>query len=237
MVVFYHIPKTAGTSFARAAAAATAGPSRRILLTQMTEWLRQLEAGRAGMDDVAFLVGHFGYGVHHRLPGEHRTITFLRSPIEQTISMQFEAGRRPDIYPHDDLRTMLRQGAGAPYFGNPQVRHLAGEDGRPVTGPLLGRHLARAKQVVTAEMTCFGITEYFAASLELMNDRLGLELTPNEANVSARPAVRDLDPELFVLAWNATTLDRELYDYCLSVFVERAGLLVARAEDPVARTA
>ena len=50
--------------------------------------------------------------------------------------------------------------------------------------------LPRTKHVVTNELTCFGLTEYFAASLALINECLGTNLTPREANVSSRRSAR-----------------------------------------------
>ncbi len=222
MIVFYHIPKTAGLSLARAIEEAVPGPYHRVLLTEMSGWLADLERGACDVDALVFLAGHFGYGIHHRLRGRHQTLTFLRDPMDQTVSMHYEALKRPDIYPHGDLRTMLADGSGEPYFGNTQVRHLASDDGRPLTGRLSRRHLTRAKQVLTEELTCFGLTEYFAASVALINDRLGLRLTPKETNVSSsRIEVRDLDPELLQLIWNRNAFDRELYEYGRMIWFDR----------------
>jgi hypothetical protein len=232
MIVFYHIPKTAGVSLTRAAADAIPGPHRRVLLTQMRQWLACLEAGSCDVGPLAFLAGHFGYGVHRHLPAVSQTLTFLRNPIDQTVSMHSEAMKRPDIYPHGDLRTLLSGRSGQPYFGNAQVRHLASEDGRPVTGPLSAFHLARAKHVVTNELTCFGLTEYFAASLALINECLGTRLTAREANVSSRVSVRDLDPDLLLLIWDANGLDRELYEYGRTVFLGRLRSLAGRHRAP-----
>lgn len=221
MIVFYHIPKTAGISVTRAAAQAIPGVHRRVLLTEMRAWLAELHDGRAETDDIAFLSGHFGYGVHPRFPGASQTMTFLRDPIEQTVSMHAEATKRPDIYPHGDLRTLLSSRAGEPYFGNAQVRHLASADGGPVLGALSEWHLARAKDVLAQELTCFGVTEHFVASIALINARLGTHLAIRRDNVSTRLAVPDLDPDLFLLIWEANALDRELYAYGRQLFLER----------------
>jgi hypothetical protein len=233
MIVFYHIPKTAGVSLTRAAAEAIAGTHRRVLLTEMPAWLAELDAGTAEIGPFALLAGHFAYGIHRRMSGQHQTLTFLRHPVEQTVSMQYEATKRPDIYPHGDLRALLADGAGQPYFGNAQVRHLASDNGRPIVGPLSSRHLARAMQVLAKELTCFGITEYFAASLTLINDCLGTTMTTRQANVSSRTSVQDLDPELLLLIWNANVLDRELYEYARGLFFERLRSLIARPVPPV----
>jgi hypothetical protein len=228
------VPKTAGVSLTRAASEAIPGTHRRVLLTEMAAWLADLHAGRCDVGALALLAGHFAYGVHPHLPGRARTLTFLRHPIEQTVSMHYESARRPDIYPHGDLRTLVSTSAGEPYFGNAQVRHLASEDGRPVKGPLSARHLARAKQVVTEELTCFGLTEYFAASLALINECLGTRMTTRYANVSSRTSVQDLDPELLGLIWDANALDRELYDFCRTVFFERVRTLTVQHAPPAA---
>lgn len=228
MIVFYHIPKTAGVSLTRAAADAIPGTHRRVLLTQMRDWLAGLESGTADVTadvtaagPLALLAGHFAYGIHRYVPGEVRTLTFLRHPVEQTISMHYESAKRPDIYPHGDLRALLSGRMGEPYFGNAQVRHLASEDGRPIVGPLSSRHLRRAKHVVTRQLTCFGITEYFTASLAVINERLGTRMTVRHANVSSRVGARDLDPDLLLLIWDANALDRELYEHCCTEFLTR----------------
>lgn len=232
MIVFYHIPKTAGVSLTRAAAEAIPGTHRRVLLTEMRAWLADLEAGACDVSGLALLAGHFAYGIHQRLAGPCRTLTFLRHPVEQTVSMHYESAKRPDIYPHGELRALLSGDAGEPYFGNAQVRHLASDDGRPIRGALSARHLARAKDVVLNELTCFGITEYFAASLAHVNARLGTSMTTKQANVSTRTSVRDLDRDLLTLIWEANALDRDLYDACCAVFFDRL-----RSDRPRSRAA
>lgn len=231
MLVFYHIPKTAGMSVVKAAAAAIPGSHRRVFLTEMRAWMTALDQGDPDLGSTAFLSGHFAYGVHERLEGGPRCFTFLRNPVEQSVSMHHESAKRPDIYPHGDLRDLLTNGRGEPYFGNPQVRHLASTDGRPVTGPLTAAHLSRAIDVVINQMTCFGITEFFGASITLINEYLSTDLTPKRENVSGR-SVSDVDPALLSLIWDANELDRQLYEHCRGVFLER--LKTLRSVQPLA---
>jgi hypothetical protein len=221
VIVFYHIPKTAGVSILRAAADAIDGVHQRVFLPQLRAWLRDLDRGLCDTDRTVFLSGHFGYGVHQRLPGESSAVTFLRHPVDQTISMHYEARKRPDIYPHGDLRLLLSSTEGEPYFGNAQVRHLASRDGRPVRGVVAETHLALAKDVIANELSCFGLTEYFSSSIAMLNARLGIDLTVREENVSSRALARDLDPELLSAIWDANALDRELYEYARALFFER----------------
>jgi hypothetical protein len=228
MIFFYHIPKTAGLSVVRAAEEAIAGPARRILLPQMAEWMAGVAEGRSDTGGVAFLSGHFAYGVHTRLPAVARTFTFLRHPVDQTVSMHREAAKRMDIYPHGPLHALLTNGAGWPYFGNAQVRHLSSTDGTPVMGSLTPAHLARAKHVVTRELNGFGLTEYYTASLALLNHHFGTRLRPKRENVSPTGASpRDLDPDLLLMIREANALDLELYDYAQTVFVDRLRSLQA----------
>lgn len=228
VILFYHVPKTAGISVVRAARETISGVHRRVSLTEMAAWLRDAQRGQADVADVAFLSGHFGYGVHRHLPPPLQTFTFLRNPVDQTISMHGEATKRPDIYPHGGLLTLLSGGAGEPYFGNAQVRHLASDTGRPVTGPIDDRHLARAREVVVNELSCFGVTEYFAASIALLNERLQARLDVRCENASSRVAAQDLAPELLTAICDANAYDWALYDECRRVFVERMRVLGRR---------
>src|SRR4051794_13463510 len=107
LVLFYHIPKTAGTSVCRSARETIRGESKRVCLPEMAEWLARLRNGQGEIDDIGFLCGHFGYGIDPMIARPAKTFTFLRNPLEQGLSMHFEATRRPDIYPHGPVEMLL----------------------------------------------------------------------------------------------------------------------------------
>src|SRR5262245_49708154 len=107
MIFFYHIPKTAGISVLRSAKQVIPGEHRRVLLTEMRAWLADLDRGACDTRNIAFLSGHFAYGIHKRLAGDPQTLTFIRNPVEQTVSMHYESAKRPDIYPHGNLRALV----------------------------------------------------------------------------------------------------------------------------------
>src|SRR5262249_32664689 len=162
---------------------------------EMTAWLASLDPPRCDADCPTFISGHFGYGVHNRLPGVHQTFTFLRNPIDQTLSMHYESVKRRDLYPQGTLEALLSSNSGEPYFGDPQVRHLAATNGVPIRGALTIRHLEQAKKVVTEELSCFGLTEYFGSSLKLIDQCLGTHLTVRRENISDRNR-QDPEPRL-----------------------------------------
>lgn len=221
LLLFYHIPKTAGTSVCRAVRETVGGESKRVCLPEMQQWLDGLRAGQSDVKDVAFLCGHFGYGIDRLISRPTKAFTFLRHPLEQSLSMHFEATRRPDVYPHGPLEVLLTSSWGAPYFNNTQVRHLASDSGTPVRGPVCRTHLERAKEVVATHLTAFGILEFFESSLNLINAKLGLSMVPTRSNESKRPDLCSVPPRLLALLWDANELDLELYEYSAALFMQR----------------
>jgi hypothetical protein len=225
MILFYHLPRTAGLSIVEAAKRDLPGTKKRVFLPDMTIWLDRLRDGLEDLSDVSFLSGHFAYGIEAFLPFSASTFTLLRNPLEQIFSMEAQAKKLPDRYPQGALTDLLTTPAGEPYFDNPQIRHLAGDGGVAVRGPLSDAHLARAKSVVEHRMTAFGISEYFEASLAVISAALGITLRPQHTNASNRPPLSLVSEEVLHLAWLATSLDRHLYDFGRSLFMERLSQL------------
>ena len=87
VLIFVHIPKTAGTTFAailernfRASRIVSVYPNFGITTSE----LRALpDETRATMECVK---GHFDYGIHRDLGRPFRYVTFLRHPVEQVRS-------------------------------------------------------------------------------------------------------------------------------------------------------
>ena len=239
MILFYHLSKTGGVSLLRAADRAIAGERKRVFLSEMRPWLDRLRsgAGAEAVDGVAFLSGHFAYGIHEYLPERPRTFTILRNPVDQTLSMYHTAmnaeGKRERIgvYPSGRLTDLLTTPAGQPFFNNPQVRHLAGTQGEPVLGEVTEAHLERAVQVVLDEMTAFGIAEYPVATIDAINAELATSFDVRFENVSPRAPSRGVSSDLLQVIWSANAFDRRLYERCVSAFVDR--LVRVRPRVPV----
>jgi hypothetical protein len=227
MILFYHLSKTGGVSILRSSLDRVSGRNRRVRLSEMPHWLARLRRGEADVDDVAFLSGHFPYGLDVYLDPKPLTFTVLRNPIEQTLSMYHTANHhegkpeRMGVYPAGDLVDLLTTSCGEPFFNNAQVRHLAGEDGIAVRGEVTEAHLERALDVVLNRMTAFGIAEYPAATIALINAALGTSLEDRRDNVSVRLESSDVSGDLLHLIWTANTYDHLLYQRCLEVFMSR----------------
>ena len=217
-LIFLHIPKTAGTTFAVIlercyARSRVARVYPGIGLS--VEELASLPPSRlAALDCV---MGHFDFGLHRHLPGPAVYATFLRDPVRQVVS-RYRHIQSSRWHP---LHHLVRDGAPIEEFvrrlpGNYLTRALCDveiEAGRPHT--VLGEeHLARAKSNIEEHFALVGITERFDESVLLARHRCGLSdvryVRRNVRGGGERPSLsardrRAIDEE--------TVLDRALYDW------------------------
>lgn len=215
-LIFLHIPKTAGTTFA--AILRRNFPRSRVARVypeiglSEREFKALPEARRAGL---ACVMGHFDFGLHRSVPGRSVYATFLRDPVRQTIS-RYRHIRASRWHP---LHYMIRDGASIEDFarrtqGNYQTRALCGveiEAGRP--HPVLGEEdLARAKQNLRERFAVVGITERFDESVLLAGRSCGLrDVRYVRRNVRARSGGPELSTGALHAIEEQTGLDRALY--------------------------
>src|SRR5262245_21353372 len=84
-LLLMHIPKTAGTSTRWIAEQQyPVGTIHQLYPGHEPQIVALVEAAR--LRDSAVVMGHFRFGLHDRLPGGGRYVTFLRNPIDQVIS-------------------------------------------------------------------------------------------------------------------------------------------------------
>jgi len=179
LLIFVHIPKTAGTTFA-AILERNFRPSRIVSVYPnfgiSEAELRALpDESRRAMECVK---GHFDYGIHRALRRPFRYVTFLRHPVEQLRS-RYNHMRSSRSHP---LHHLARQGISLEEFvrvspDNYQTRTLAGIEPRPGQGyPVLTeRDLEQVKANVEEHFGLVGIAERFDPSLILARRSLGLE--------------------------------------------------------------
>jgi hypothetical protein len=100
-VYFYHIPKTGGMSL------------RAFLADQYSErehcraieWLELARMSRDQIAEYRLFYGHFSANLSEILPPGVKTFTFLRDPVERTISTTRHALRDPRFHPmHEAIR-------------------------------------------------------------------------------------------------------------------------------------
>ena len=192
VLIFVHIPKTAGTTFA-AILERNFRPSRIVSVypnfgISQAE-LRDLpDETRKTMECVK---GHFDYGIHRNLGRPFRYVTFLRHPVEQVRS-RYNHMRSSRSHP---LHHLARQGISLEEFvrispDNYQARTLAGIEPTPGQGypPFSERDLEQVKANVEDHFGLVGIAERFDESLVLARRSLGLERVRYVSrNVRRRP--------------------------------------------------
>jgi hypothetical protein len=179
VLIFIHIPKTAGTTFA--AILERNFPRSRLVSVYPNFGISEAELRDlpdAARERVECIQGHFDYGIHRHLGRPFRYATFLRRPAEQVRS-RYNHARLSRSHP---LHPLVREGATLEEFvrvspDNYQTRTLAGSDPVPGRGhPLLTeRDLERVKANIERHFALVGIADRFDESLLLARRRLGLQ--------------------------------------------------------------
>jgi hypothetical protein len=125
---FLHIPKTAGTSVSTWIQA-QAG----IRFCPDNLWSQLLRRDREELDRFNFFVGHFYTGLAAYLCRELTTLSFLRHPVERSISHYLHVMREEDHYLHQRARILgsftafMRDPLCVPMIFNFQTRMLSME--------------------------------------------------------------------------------------------------------------
>src|SRR3954447_14843232 len=248
LLVFVHVPKTAGTTLteilnmaepeARSKALGNVFKGGGGLDKGVMARLRK--PGGLDLTGVGLVHGHVPLGIREYLPQhlpKQRNLdcfTFLRDPTDRTLSHYFqirENGARRGTptklslarLPADPtLDDMLEAGY---VHDNLHTRMLSG-DPEPF-GEVTDEMLERAKENLREELVFFGLTERFDESLVLAKRRLGLGTVlyrPSGTSASAgrvnaaRPRGDEIPVELRRSAERRNRHDIELYRYAEGLF-------------------
>lgn len=210
LVLFIHIPKTAGTSFRKAAEnyftkentyydySPSSSETSAIILENIyqNQDMYALAKYFENKENI-FLSGHFHAVKYASLFETLNIVTFVREPIEQVLS-HYEHHCR-DLGYKEDLETFVKDNR----FKNIQSRILAG---RPI------------------ELYGFiGLTEEYSKSIMLINDYYGLNIEVLTENISENKFLTSdaLDDEMLNLIVKENSVDIELYKQAKKIFEER----------------
>jgi hypothetical protein len=235
ILFFLHIPKTAGSTL------------RSVLDSEYpggVQSLGNMFKGTGGVDEevlwlltaadipseTKLVTGHLPLLALEYLPVSTRNFTFLRDPVERTISHYFfladqrEKGERgvraktsAAIRRGADLRSALK--ADLLFPDNLQTRMLA--DDPAVGGRCTERMLEEAKRNLSRKFRVFGLVERFDESLVLFwrtfNWRAPLYRTPSRVTEN-RPQFADLDRAERKAVEYSVKLDKKLYEHAVELF-------------------
>lgn len=246
VLVFEHIPKTAGSTFRRLLRRRYGSGlfiegarfERRPELDLLRKRILEGRPPRA-------ISSHFGYGFHELLPGDLRYthFTFLRDPVKRTISHYYYALERGGVEPGTSLREFCEAEESLVYplrawnfqttfLSGLRVRATLAENPRP---PRLEDHnedlLAAAMRNLDA-FPSLGLVERFEESLLLFGRTFGWPLHAlcfvSLNRGKGRPARLELTDEDRAVLQKVNRLDAELYQHARERFEQ---LLAERVPD------
>lgn len=226
LIVFLHVPKTAGTTLARIIERQY--EARTILHLYESNFGEELTAVHGNrMDLLRVVMGHFYFGVHTFVPRSSTYITILRDPVDRVVSHYHFVRHQPSHYLYDAACRMSL----AEYVefcnhqepNNDQARLLAGKGNGPSFGTCTDDMLAAAKENLANRFSVVGLTEEFDASVMLMKRVFGWRnpfyASENIGAVRSRKENTPPDTLRVIRAYN--TLDIELYRYAQELFREQ----------------
>jgi hypothetical protein len=222
LLVFVHIPRTAGSTFVGVLDKNYGAEAvLRLYGSTFGEELRMLASDE--LSRVRAVTGHFYFGLHVDVSRPCRYVTFVRDPVSRIVSHYHFVRGQPDHYLHDEaFRLSLGEyvrfcGAAEP--NNDQTRLLAGREMAASDGTSSADMLPVAKRNLDRHAVV-GLTEAFDASLLLMRNAFGWKRALYvQDNVGTRrhgrPAV---DEEVRELIREHNALDLELFRYAREAF-------------------
>ena len=250
LIVFLHVPKTAGTTLNTIFRDIYGTPATcKVMMRGMSlvaprwPWLPQqlISAGslrrfqqRLRSDQGLRIVhGHFDMSLAKHLPADADYITLLRDPIERAISHYHHFRRRQQ----DNLHPLACQHSLSDWVShcrliemdNGQTRRLAGASRLPI-GQVDGQTFALAKANLR-KFSLVGLSEQFADFQLLLQARYGWPCRRyDRQNVGRRPAGSELDQETLRTLISYNQWDIELYAYARSLFEQALSQIDLEAE-------
>jgi len=227
IVIFVHIPKTAGTSLRNIIERNFQQHSIFTVDGRNPRKSIELFNGLAPEEKASFslIQGHAEFGSFKDLPHRQvKHITFIRDPVSRVLSyysyILSDSFRRPQAEMAEgmSLRDYLLSKSDW-QMNNHQTRMIAGKV-KPEYGACNEEDLARAKNNI---INCFhfaGLVERFDESILAMSRSLGWKMPfYKKANITRHRITRDaIDEEEIALIRHENRHDLELYEFIRSRF-------------------
>ncbi len=236
MLIFQHIPKTAGTTLS-------------FILAQNFEeediyHIRNLKQMRGpaysrhfgSVEDFAALdpdernrfrciIGHAPFGLHNHLTRPVSYITFLRDPVKRVISQYHQHQRMVRANELDDDQLTFEQflELKPAVLNNHQTRFVSGVKSNSLSPE---ECYQKARSNIDEYFSLVGIVERFDESLLLLSKEFCLpRVTYVRRNTTARKELlSDIDPSIIDMIQQANHYDTLLYQYAVALLDEKIGL-------------
>lgn len=230
LIVFIHIPKTAGSSFAGTLYKNYKGGAlyeipgeqlhdREALQNSLNERLENLQA----------VTGHssFYLRIDQLLKRECCYVTILREPVDRLVSLYYYLRSISDANPIGKQiveRNMSLVDFAQSRFDlttdNPMLRMLTGSDTNSITwGACTQEMLESAKNNLLHHFDFVGFTDEYSEFLPFVSKQFGWNTEEEKLNINAdRKSLQEVDPETIKLIEELNSFDVELYRYAKSNF-------------------
>lgn len=227
LILFLHIPKTAGTTLRWLS-------QRNYDASSMLEYkwwfhyayvpideFRALPQTRR--DSLAFVAGHMSFGLHKAIARPSTYITVVREPVSRVISEFYHTIRAPKHPLHNQVVEMslydyLLSGLALD-VDNGQTRRLSGVGADVSYGRCSTEMLEQAQHNLRSHFSLVGLTERFDETVLLLKYALGWSpyyLVQNRGR--NRPLRPDLSQEVVEIIREHNRLDIQLYQYAQELF-------------------
>lgn len=244
LLVFVHIPKTAGTTLNSILAhqylpndiyeimmrgMSWIAPRQTMLPRPLISFskLRRFKSALKNQHNLQVIHGHFDMSLGKHLPSNAEFVTLLRDPVERAISHYYHYRRLTTDSVHPlAMRSTLAEWVGTRglvEMDNGQTRRLAGEMGLPV-GEVSSLTLAKAKANLANKFAVVGLAERFAESQILLHRQFKWPYCRYPArNVDHHRLWRtEVSGEILKIVEHCNRFDRELYRFAAELFEHAA---------------
>lgn len=237
MLLFMHIPKTAGTTLDTIIEKQYTPEnivnlnSSSVDITFENKNIESLLFTEINKKPAAKgVIGHFRFGMHEYFTDKKCSyIAFLRNPVDQYIS-QYDYAARLDEFPdikrkvfHNNGITGFINSEISYYASNMQTYFLSGETRENLlANPNLC--LEKAKENLIEQFTFFGLQEFFNLSLILLQTHFNWRKYPYYKSKKVRGnklKKEDLDNNIISRIKEINHMDIELYSFAHEIFLKK----------------
>lgn len=222
-LIFLHIPKTAGTTFARILRRYYSRNQMRHF-SDAAERQEFLTLPDSEKRRYRVLHGHMEFGIHEHLSQPFTYLTFLRDPLERAISLYYFVREQPENRNYEKVQQLpldefVANEFRAQHLDDRQTRLLSGVH---TDGPCTPDMLEQAKHNLAAHFSMIGLTERFDEAVIMARRQFNWPRPfYYKRLVSNRPQVEQLPESVLAVLRDYNQFDLQLYEYACQLFDER----------------